>query len=652
MPWTIQPDGSFDLLTPAGALRGCWPAWDHVPLRCRRVEIGADRISYHLPVGRIELQLLSDDQGEQLRCELIGLGETPRCLSPVGDAALEGFDACFRQGMGFSGPSGCLRFDQLGAEWRQPSYLLLALFTAADEATTTIAVHQQRDYLFRADLRQIAYSHNFRNREIDETRRTLELGFRTERIAPGARLTLPAIRIAHGQGVFDQLRAAAVGIAEANAARSAHCGSAQSAPRYHWCSWYDRGQHLNATLVDEFLAGLDRVDPERHLQAIQIDDATCPSHGDWLDPTPNWAETLEPVAKRISEHGYTPGIWLAPFMVGSESRLAAEHPEWLLHDHRGERLVEWRHYDGSKRDREHYVLDTSHPEALAWVVEVFATYRRWGMRFFKTDFMEWGYKDSTRVRRHTPGKTGTQYYDEALRAIRGAIGDDSHWLGCICYFAPHVGYCDSMRVSSDVGVRWASYGGTGNDGVGGGIENMIKESFGTLYQNNILWQCDPDVVFVRQQHCLHSEAEAESLARWHGLLGHSVNTSDPIHELSPERLERWRWLRPQAEPWTARLPYFAQGHVFRVAVREYPQANGWGVLLLNERKETRMGRCALRDLVGLERATVYRWSERGSEVIGEISEVVAEIGPHGSELYFVSRDGAAPLAGMSIGGSL
>lgn len=650
MPWTIHPDGSFDLLSPNGALRGCWPAWDHVPLRPLRVEVGADTITWHLPRGLVRIRLGSGPEGATLDCRLEGTGRTPRWFASVGAAVVEGFTHCYRQGMGFSGPAGCLAFADLGKEWHQPSHLTLGLFTA-DEATTTITVHQHRDWLFRADLRQSAWRHNFRNREIDETTRTCELGFRTECVDPGAGIDLPTIQVAQGQGVFATLCRAMEGVATANGARSAFMGSTQSAPCYHWCSWYDRTEHLNQDLFTRFLDGLKTADPQRRIQTLQIDDATCPSHGDWLDPTANWPQTMEPVMRAITDRGYRAGIWIAPFMVGSESRLAAEHPDWLLHDHEGRRLVEWRHYDGHKRDREHYVLDTSHPDALAWIREVFATYRRWGARFFKTDFMEWGYKDSTRVRRHTPGKTGAQYYDEVLRTIREAIGPDSHWLGCICYFAPHIGYCDSMRVSSDVGVRWDGHGGTGNDGVGGGTQNMIEESFATLFQNHVLWQCDPDVVFVRDRYILHSETEFRSLACWHGLLGHSINTSDPFPELSAERLTWWRWLRPQAEPWTAALPYYATGHTFRVAVRDYPQANGWAVLLLNDGKERRLGRCALRDLIGRDRAQAFRWSPQGAEPLGEVSDLIADLDRHESDLIYLSRDGQPPPAGMTFGGA-
>lgn len=644
MPWTIHADGSFDLITGAGSLRAAWPAFDHVAIRPVQVDIGDAHVVYLLSEGSLRLDFESDT----LRCQVQGLKHWPRWIAPLAAARIEGFTKAFRQGIGFSGPSGVVPLQQNGS-WHQPSYLLLGLCDD-EEQCTVIAPHAHRDCLFRADLRQTVWTHNFRNREIDEEQLTLELGFRTEALAP-ANGQLPDLFIKQGDDLFSTLRSCAEDLATANNARSAYMNSPQSEPCYHYCTWYDRGRYLTEAQLEDILQRLQQTDPERHVQSVQIDDGYMPSLGDWLLPGSTFPGGLADIFSNIHDAGYRPGVWVAPFMVGSESQLYQEHPDWVLKHRDGSNVVEWQDYNGARRDREHYVLDTSHPDAMAYVHDVFASMRKNGARFFKTDFMEWGYKDSTQVKRHTPGKTAAQYYDDALHTIRDAIGEDSHWLGCICYFAPHIGYCDSMRVSADVGVKWAAHGGTGNDGTGGGTENMIEESFATLYQNNILWQCDPDVVFVRDQVVYHSLEEARSLMHWHGLLGHSINTSDDIGALAPERLNMWQWMRPQKEAWTARLPYFAEEHPFYVAVRDYPQANGWAVLLLNPGPEHRTGLCHMEQLVGMESADVYEWLPTGSTEWGVRSELVTELEPHHSVLYFISRDGKAPPDNLNLGGS-
>ena len=57
-----------------------------------------------------------------------------------------------------------------------------------------------------------------------------------------------------------------------------------------------------------------------------------PHLGDWLLPSARWPETLQPACENITERGYRAGVWLAPFMIGCESAVAKQHPEWLLRD--------------------------------------------------------------------------------------------------------------------------------------------------------------------------------------------------------------------------------------------------------------------------------------------------------------------------------
>ena len=268
----------------------------------------------------------------------------------------------------------------------------------------------------------------------------------------------------------------------------------------------------------------------------------------------------------IEQAGYRPGIWVAPFMVSNRSRLATEHPDWdntpRLLD--GRPVMEWRWYGGTAiwgyRDEEDHPLDTSHPAAFDYLRHVFRTLRAWGARFFKTDFMDWGLKDSTRVRRHTPVPRRSSTSATCSAMVREEIGEQSHWLACIAPFAPFVGYADSARIGNDISTKWSA-GSTGN---------MIQESSADQDFNNVWWQNDPDVIYLRDFHINLSEAEVRSLACWEAILGGSINTSAPLHEIAPERLRLWRFLEPGEERWTARLPYWDAKCKLRVAVREFP----------------------------------------------------------------------------------
>ena len=127
-------------------------------------------------------------------------------------------------------------------------------------------------------------------------------------------------------------------------------------------------------------------------------------------------------------------------MVSSQSELYRNHPDWLLHRHDGSLLVEWEKDPWGQGQV--CILDTSHPEAFEHIRSVFRTLRKWGITYFKTDFMDWGLQNSLKVRRFTPGKTSVQYYLDVVRMIREEIGEESYWLGCISPYPPMIGYVD------------------------------------------------------------------------------------------------------------------------------------------------------------------------------------------------------------------
>ena len=658
MKWHLHPDGSFDLITATGSLLGAWPGIDHHPVRAVRVEVGHTpecRAKYHLADGSQIHLVFTDSEGELgLQCRMSGSTTAPHWIHPLCDARVEGFDKVFRQGQGFSGPTGFVAIDRhlsreknppLPSPWNIDSHLLVGLAGSGAGDLLVAGPLDHRDFVWKAELHSRQIRGSFRNREVHEHLVSAEFGFRTERIAlADGTLTLPAIRFSEDADAFAALRAHAQAVASAYGIRCS------APPTYHYCSWYYKAFNYRLTDLLDVCAGLTRTDPVGRVQTVQIDDGYMTAHGDWLtSKTDLWPGGLEPAFRAIADTGRRPGIWVAPFMVGSSSRLAQQHPDWLLHWADGSRVIEWKDYDGTKTDFEHYVLDTSHPDALAWIRTVFRTMYAHGARFFKTDFLEWGFKDSTAVRRHTPGLTSMQYVRQAMQAIRDEIGSDSHWLACISYFAPMLGLADGMRVASDVSLSWNAPGGTGNDGTGGGTHNMIEEMYSTHYLNQVWWENDPDVVYLRDHHVLHEDGAWQALACWHGIMGTSVNTSDEIHLYPADRRAWWDFLRPGPRG-MAWLPFFSTGHTFRIAVREVP--GGWAVLLLNDRPHQTYGRVALSTLVGVAEAQAWNWNPDLARSMGTLSELAIELPSQRHLLVFISRDHQPPTPGMSLQGDL
>jgi len=644
--WTVHRDGTFDIANDHIKLRNAWPALDHEPIHPLEVQASHDRVRYRLADDHaVELRFGRDGDAIWIEVELCGMETTPRWVHPLAGGQIEGATRLFRTGIGFSGPTGFVELTGREELFSIESYL----FTALIDSTGTglvVAARDVGDFMQKCHLENRVHRHQFRNREIDRNALYFEAGFSTEEIpVPGKRLCLPRLWITTGAEAWAALRDAADAVGRSMRSRL-------GAPRYHYCSWYNRASHFNQSDLDQLLT--DFAASHEPLQAIQIDDGHQRFLGDWLDPFfMRWPGGMERAAKAIIEKGYVPGIWVGPFMVGDHSRIAREHPDWLLHWADGSRIVPWKRYDGTHEEQEVYVLDTSHPEALAYLEHVFRTFRSWGFRLFKTDFLEWGWKDSTRVRRHTPGKTSTQYFRDALTAIRRAIGDESYWLGCITYFAPCIGLLDGMRVASDVGVTWnTNDGGTGNDGTGGGTQNSVEETYHCQFFNNVLWQNDPDVTFLRDNRIFLSESEVQALAFFNGILGVSLNTSDDIPDVPERRRKLWQFLRPQTTPWTARLPYVAGGSRLKVAVRDFSTLGTHAVVLLNDSLNAVAELLKVRDWIGRDTAFLFEWGPTGARPLGEQAEWLARLPAHQATLLYLALKNTPPPPTLTLGGWL
>ena len=159
-----------------------------------------------------------------------------------------------------------------------------------------------------------------------------------------------------------------------------------------WCSWYNLYASITESIILEHLAAAAQF-RDRHqapLDVFQIDDGFTPEMGDWLDVKPQFPRGMQPLLADIRAKGFTPGLWIAPFMIGNRSRLYAEHPDWVVVDRMSGKPIAPMTFYGEfrwhKRSEEYYVLDITHPAAEAYLRKVFRTWARdWGCGYFKTD---------------------------------------------------------------------------------------------------------------------------------------------------------------------------------------------------------------------------------------------------------------------------
>lgn len=99
--------------------------------------------------------------------------------------------------------------------------------------------------------------------------------------------------------------------------------------------------------------------------------------GDWTVDSERWPEGLHPLAARVAARGMDFGLWVEPEMVSPESRLAAEHPEWMLASPDAAVPPTWRFQ---------HTLDLAQPAAAAHLLEALgALLEEYPVRFLKWD---------------------------------------------------------------------------------------------------------------------------------------------------------------------------------------------------------------------------------------------------------------------------
>ena len=258
---------------------------------------------------------------------------------------------------------------------------------------------------------------------------------------------------------------------------------AEAKDHFGWNSWEAYGKKVTAA---DILANVDAINALPWLKArirnITIDDGwQCGGH-DWFRANDKFPGGMADLATKIKAAGFTPGIWVAPFLVDRDSPLRAEHPDWFI-----------------KKDGQPYLknktlyLDPTHPEARDYVYRIMRHLYDQGYRFFKTDFL----REPQLIT--TPGRkeyepTATCYdpnlgLSRGMRAtmelIRGAIGENSFWNACGTDIGSCASLCDSARIGGDIGSYWTR------------VPNQARSIINHLHQHGALYLVDPDFLLLR-----------------------------------------------------------------------------------------------------------------------------------------------------------
>ena len=436
--------------------------------------------------------------------------------------------------------------------------------------------------------------------------------------------------------------------------------SSGSSPPTGWCSWYqfmkeDYTGDLTAEDIQENLGYLSKMKDQVPLEIFQIDDGFQTQIGDWLTFNQGFENGLTPLAAEIQEAGFTPGLWLAPFIMHPKSELAKKHPDWILRDQVGRPVNAGFLWNTFTR-----ALDLTHPGAREYVREVVhAAVQEWGFPYLKLDFL---YAASLPGRFSDPHKTRAQVLRSGLELIRDAAGEETFLLGCGCPLGPAIGVVDGMRIGADTARRWTPYFK--------GITSLLKKeaSFPSAFNavHNALtrsnlhqrwWINDPDCLLLRPATKL-TKTEVMTIASVIALTGGSLIISDHVPGLPQDRLELLKSLLPVIGKRPYVLDWFDSSTPQRIQIDLDGPIGPWhllGIFNWQDEKQDKIFRASDYYLEGSEEMYVREfWTGRTYQLLhgneDEKNITFSNIGAHGAVVLAVRP--RYPFRPQYLGGNL
>lgn len=295
-----------------------------------------------------------------------------------------------------------------------------------------------------------------------------------------------------------------------------------------WTSWYNYYEHISEKIIrDNTEAFASRGIP---IDYIQIDDGWQQAVGDWLSVKDTFPSGMQAIADEIKEAGYTPGLWLAPFVAEESSELCREHAEWIVRDADG-RLVR-AGYNPSNWSGNFYSLNIDLPDVRDYLRKVFTVIRdEWGFGLVKLDFL---YAAAIVPR---GGKSRGQIMHEGMALLRELAGS-MKILGCGVPLGSAAGKVEYCRIGSDVSLRWEDlrlkmirY----RERVS--TVNSLTSTIGRRGLNKVLFVNDPDVFILRSENTSLNAEQKRTLLLANNLYGGLVFTSDDISMYTPAEMQ-------------------------------------------------------------------------------------------------------------------
>ena len=290
---------------------------------------------------------------------------------------------------------------------------------------------------------------------------------------------------------------------------------------FGYTSWYNYYQNINEEIVLRDLESLDS-----RFNVFQIDDGYESFVGDWLNvDEKKFPNGLKPIVDKIHSRGFKAGIWLAPFVAETNSKLFKEHPEYFKVAKNGHPLKTGGNWSGF------YSLDLENKDAVAYIKKCLTHYMDMGFDFFKLDFL---YASALPEYK---GKSRAQVQYKAYKLLRDVL-KDKLILGCGANIFSSYENFDYLRIGPDVSlvfddVFFMRLFHRERISTKVTLQNTIFRSF----MNDRLFGNDPDVFLLRDENISLNDSQKKSLGKINALFGSVLMTSDNIATYDDKKKE-------------------------------------------------------------------------------------------------------------------
>lgn len=308
----------------------------------------------------------------------------------------------------------------------------------------------------------------------------------------------------------------------------AHLGNSPSG----WESWYNHYSNIDEKLILENLKALRASQNIISMgnfssKIFQIDDGWEEALGDWYLRNDRFPNGFTNIVEKIDSAGYVPGLWLAPFIIDERSNTAKNHPEWILKDDKGNKVIAGFNPLWGKKGN-FYCLDLTNEEVITHLSSLMErVINEWGFRYIKLDFLYAGMLYGSFKNKIPSYKAYTRAIEILTKIKETSDGKKVAYLGCGVPFEASFKYfpltrigCDTLEHWKNSKLRFINWNGRNEAYLN------VKDTLGHALWNRTIFANDPDVIFIRENNCTLSKEEKKLIAFVNVMFGSQLMYSD------------------------------------------------------------------------------------------------------------------------------